>query len=156
MISPISKFLLLPIMPFLGWGPISHPFINSIVLEKANKGPKPGKVDWATVLKSKIPLGKLLTAAIGKYNELKNEALSYGDRQGWEIGDETGEEIYILAANTTDTVAAHRILNGVTIYDYSHNYIPDNVRGKPLFGYGLIQGGLHAIEKTEFLKTGIY
>jgi len=49
------------------------------------------------------------------------------------------QETFVCGANSADAISAyHLITGGTSIYDYAHNYSPDNVRGIPLFGYQLL------------------
>jgi len=46
---------------------------------------------------------------------------------------------FIWGGNSADAVSAYHLLNdGIAIYDYAHNYVPDNARGVPEFGYRLV------------------
>ncbi|MGC7847794.1 zinc dependent phospholipase C family protein [Desulforudis sp. 1088] len=46
---------------------------------------------------------------------------------------------FIWGGNSADAVSAYHLLNDdIGIYDYAHNYVPDNARGVPEFGYRLI------------------
>lgn len=55
-------------------------------------------------------------------------------------------DLYIYAGNSADGISSNHVLNGVYIYDYSHNSIPDSATGSPMFGYRLVH---RAIENLK-------
>ncbi len=48
------------------------------------------------------------------------------------------EEAFFFGGNSADAVSAYHVLSNISIYDYAHNAIPDEVNGIPHFGYTLI------------------
>ena len=53
------------------------------------------------------------------------------------------EDTFARAATSADAISAHHVLKGCPLYDYMHNWIPDNAHGVPRFGYALVQQCLH-------------
>lgn len=48
-------------------------------------------------------------------------------------------ESFYFGGNSPDAIAINNILTGISVYDYTHNYNPDNAWGIPEFGYRLIR-----------------
>lgn len=96
--------LLLPVLPVIWFGPITHPEINRRALRKA----------------------KELKAAGGAVNTKLLRAVSQN------------EEAFVFGGNSADAISTQHVLNGIAIYDYAHNQIPNLADGSPLFGYRLI------------------
>lgn len=48
------------------------------------------------------------------------------------------EKEFVDAGNSADAISTYHVLNGVDLYDYAHNYHPDNAQGVPRFGYTLV------------------
>ncbi|MDI6893622.1 MAG: hypothetical protein QME70_03230 [Bacillota bacterium] len=53
------------------------------------------------------------------------------------------EETFARASASADAISAHHVLRRCPLYDYMHNWIPDNAHGLPRFGYALVQQCLH-------------
>lgn len=47
-------------------------------------------------------------------------------------------ETFARAAPSADVISAHHVLKQCPIYDYMHNWMPDNAHGIPRFGYALV------------------
>lgn len=50
----------------------------------------------------------------------------------------SNEDAFVFGGNSADAISMHHVINGISIYDYAHNAIPDVVNGIPVFGYALI------------------
>lgn len=96
--------LLLPVLPVIWFGPITHPEINRRALRRA----------------------KELKAAGGAVNTKLLRVVSQN------------EEAFVFGGNSADAISTQHVLNGIAIYDYAHNQIPNLGDGSPLFGYRLI------------------
>ncbi|MHB8927851.1 MAG: hypothetical protein ACYC9Q_09390, partial [Bacillota bacterium] len=96
--------LLMPVLPVIWFGPITHPEINRRALQKA----------------------KELKAAGGAVNTKLLRVVSQN------------EEAFVFGGNSADAISTQHVLNGIAIYDYAHNQIPNSADGSPLFGYRLI------------------
>ena len=110
----IKLMLVLPIMPLFMWGPFTHPIINKLAHEKAQKRYKNGDKN----------INPLIIETINKH-----------------------AETFYFAGNSPDAIAINNILTNISVYDYTHNYHPDNVWGSPVFGYQLI---------NRWVKSGKY
>ncbi|MDI6906352.1 MAG: zinc dependent phospholipase C family protein, partial [Thermoanaerobacterales bacterium] len=56
------------------------------------------------------------------------------------------QDAFLSGANSADAISTyHLTTQGVAIYDYAHNYVPDNARGIPLFGYRLVNEWKQAV-----------
>lgn len=57
-------------------------------------------------------------------------------------------DVYIYAGNSADAISSNHVLNGVYIYDYSHNNIPDCANGSPVFGYRLVHRAIENLKSA--------
>lgn len=60
-------------------------------------------------------------------------------------------DVFIFAGNSADAIATLHILTGSSVYDYAHNFIPDNAAGNPIFGYALVEEWLKAQQRGKHL-----
>jgi hypothetical protein len=105
--------MLLPVVLFLGWGPVTHPYINLLALKRAEQ-----------------------EAALG--NPKVNRGLLARLKRR--------RSHFIFGANSADSIANLHVMTGTPVYDYAHNYIPDSVTGRPVFGHRLIREWFEARE----------
>ncbi|MEA4883257.1 MAG: hypothetical protein VB144_06310 [Clostridia bacterium] len=119
--------LLFPVMPILGFGPFSHPYVNRLALRKAkaklaadvSEGEGPGPADALVAATGSGGVQPRVNA------ELLALVLSH-------------EHEFVNAGNAADCVSTYHVLNGIDLYDYAHNYHPDDASGTPVFGYALV------------------
>jgi len=53
------------------------------------------------------------------------------------------ENTFSLAAASADAISVHHVMKRCPLYDYMHNWMPDNAHGVPRFGYALVHQCLH-------------
>ena len=80
---------------------------------------------------------------------INRRALEEAERRAGEGDDSVNRETldlirrhrdtFTFAANSADAISNHHVIHDLPIYDYTHNYIPDeNTEGEPVFGCALV------------------
>jgi len=90
--------------------------------------------------------------------ERAQERLNNGDQSiNRELVDacRKHEDAFVFGGNSADTVSMHHVVNGISIYDYSHNAIPDEAKGVPVFGYTLIDQWFREPDKRSTEELAI-
>lgn len=64
------------------------------------------------------------------------------------------EEILVRASVSADAISSYHVLNASSLYDYMHNWIPDNAYGMPRFGYALVSHSLSASSRDLAVACG--